>query len=58
MTALRRHHCCSGNMRMWTRTGDGAGRSDKFNVRLTAGPQNAGQIGEASFAAEGDVNPT
>ena len=33
----------------------GPGSSDKFNVRLTAGPQNAGQIGEASFAAQGDA---
>jgi hypothetical protein len=28
---------------------------DAFDVRLTAGPQNAGQIGEASFAAQGDA---
>jgi hypothetical protein len=33
----------------------GPGSSDKFNVRLTAGPHNAGQIGEASFAAQGDA---
>ena len=35
--------------------GAGPGASDKFNVRLTAGPANAGQIGEASFAAQGDA---
>ena len=33
--------------------GAGPGSSDKFNVRLTPGPQNAGHIGEASFAAQG-----
>jgi len=33
----------------------GAGRSGEFNVRLTAGPENAGQVGEASFAAQGDA---
>jgi hypothetical protein len=26
-----------------------------FNVRLTAGPNNAGQVGEASFAAQGNA---
>ena len=31
------------------------GTKDVFNVRLIAGPQNAGQIGEASFASQGDA---
>jgi hypothetical protein len=35
--------------------GAGPGSSDKFNVRLTPGPQNAGHVGEASFAAQGDA---
>ena len=33
----------------------GPGSRDTFNVRLIAGPQNAGQVGEASFTAEGDA---
>ena len=32
-----------------------SGSGDILNVRLTAGPQNAGQIGEASFVAQGDA---
>jgi len=28
---------------------------DTFNVRLIAGPRNAGQVGEASFTAQGDA---
>ena len=35
--------------------GGGPGSSDKFNVRLIAGPRNAGQVGEASFAAQSDA---
>jgi len=31
------------------------GARDEFNIRLTAGPRNAGQIGEASFASQGDA---
>lgn len=35
--------------------GAGPGSGDMFNVRLTAGPNNAGQVGEASFAAQGNA---
>jgi hypothetical protein len=31
------------------------GSADKFNIRLTAGPTNAGHIVEASFAPQGDA---
>ena len=31
------------------------GAGDKFTVRLAAGPRNAGQVGEASFAAQRDA---
>jgi hypothetical protein len=31
------------------------GAKDAFNVRLIAGPQNAGHVGEASFASQGDA---
>jgi hypothetical protein len=32
----------------------GAGSGDVLNVRLTPGPQNAGQVGEASFTPQGN----
>ena len=32
----------------------GAGSGDVLNVRLTPGPQNAGQVGQASFTPQGN----
>jgi hypothetical protein len=35
--------------------GAGPGGKDEFSVRLTAGPENAGEVGESSFATQGDA---